>query len=113
MILILTQDLMMSSSVNAAAKSKGLTAKSVTSIEKAVELLKQESVSLFLVDLQMPGVNVDAIDKKLTENDCQSIPTIAYAQHVNVDMILKARDRSFDQVMTRGQLAANLPQLIQ
>ena len=114
MILILTKDLMMSSSAGAAARAKGLALESIPSVTKLESRLSdQPSVKLLLIDLQMPGLNFEQLSSVVQALDQEGGPTtIAYAQHVNVDLIEQAKAAAFDQVLTRGQLNASLEQLM-
>ncbi len=113
MIAILTQDLMMSSSANAAARSLGFVLKTATSAAKALELVGEGNCRLLLIDLQMPGLNMEklSLDLEAMENSCRP-HSIAYAQHVNVDVMQRAGDLSFDKVLTRGQINSRLAELM-
>lgn len=111
--MILTQDLMMSSSVSAAARQKGLEFKSATNLDRVEKLLGQGSVETLLIDLQMPGFE---LAKLMTQIDAANIPRprmIAYAQHVNVDLLSAARKAGIEEVLTRGQLHGNLENLLE
>ena len=113
MVVILTQDLMMSSSVGAVAKTNSVSVKSVSSINKAIGLLNEQQASLLLVDLQMPGLDVATLSAELANLPDESRPTsIAYAQHVNVELLEQGQQSGFDKVVTRGQLSRELGNLL-
>ena len=113
MVVILTQDLMMSSSVGAVAKAHSLTAKSVSSINKAINLLNEQRASLLLIDLQMPGLDLAELTAEIAKLPDETRPTsIAYAQHVNVELLEQGQQAGFDMVVTRGQLNRELGDLL-
>lgn len=112
MVVILTQDLMMSSSAGAVARANSVTLKTVASVAKAMELLQEHQSSLLLVDLQMNGLNLDELTTGLAEIPDESRPhSIAYAQHVNVELLEQGQQAGFDEVATRGQLNRGLGEL--
>ena len=113
MVVILTQDLMMSSSVGAVAKAHSVTVKSVSSIDKAINLLNEQHASLFLVDLQMPGMDLAKLTAEFAKLPDETRPkSIAYAQHVNVELLEQGQQSGFDMVVTRGQLNRELGDLL-
>ena len=69
------------------------------------------NLSMILVDLQMPGLNLAELAKSLESLDPKP-RIVAFAQHVNVDLLDQAKGL-FAEVMTRGQFNKMLPGLIQ
>lgn len=113
MILILTEDLMMASSVSAAARQIEQPFKSVRSIEKVLTLAEVETVSVLLVDLQIGGLEIAAAGAAIQSLPVEKRPRcIAYAQHVHVDLLTAARSAGFDQVLTRGQVSGGIAELL-
>ena len=112
MIAILTQDLMMSSSAAAAARANSMTLKTFPMVAKAAEFLLENRTGLLLVDLQMPGLNLEELTSKLAQLPEPFRPrTVAYAQHVNVELLHQGQQAGFDDVVTRGQLSRGLGEL--
>ena len=109
MILHITNDLMMSSTARSHAKSNSTDIQFASSIAKAKSLLDESSFQLCLVDLQMPGTSVKALDELLQNYE---VKKIGYAQHVNIQIIEDAKTGCFDEVMTRGGFNANLGQIV-
>ena len=113
MVVILTQDLMMSSSAGAVARANSVTLKTVSSVAKVMELLQEHQSPLLLVDLQMNGLNLDELASGLAATPDDSRPhSIAYAQHVNVELLEQGQQAGFDEVVTRGQLNRGLGELL-
>lgn len=112
MIVILTQDLMMSSSANAVARAQGVVLKSVASLEKLLQLIADGEVTLVLVDLQMRGLQLAEFHESWQALDPVHRPrSVAYAQHVELELLKAARAMGFDEVLTRGQVSSGLPAL--
>ena len=112
MIVIVSQDLMMTSSANAVARRLSRICKPASTMAKALGLINSEDVSLLLVDLQLPGLEISEAGVALNSLAGDKRPyCVAYAQHVNVDLIEDAQQQGFDQVLTRGQLNRDLDAL--
>lgn len=113
MILLLTHDLMMTSNVSIAARQRGISFRSVRTIEKALIMLEEGNVEILLIDLQTPDFILPDLQHGLQELATVSPPkTIAFAQHVFPDLLKQARSCGFDQVLTRGQFTEQIAALI-
>lgn len=108
MIVLISEDLMMSSTVSAAVRAEGGTFRYVASVERAIAKLEGESCELLLVDLQAKQLDWEALAGLVSSVQ----NSIAYAQHVNVDGLRKGRELPFDQVLTRGQLHGGIGAII-
>ena len=110
-ILFLTSDLMMQSSASAAAKNRQVQIRSCGTVNKLQFLLQDEPLfQAVFVDLQTRGLQIDALVKSL--EDQTSASKIAFAQHVEEQLLTDPRLKVFDKVMTRGQFNHKLPDLI-
>ncbi len=113
MIVYLTSDLMMSSNASSHAREKEIELKTVFSSKDAIQMIEEKRPYLFLIDLQTPGLDVEALGESVRELADSVCPlTIAYAQHVNVDLIQQAKTAGFDQVLTRGQFNSQIGQIV-
>ncbi len=113
MIVALTQDLMMSSSVSVVARAKGIPFKSTASMEKAIALIQENPVSSLLIDLQMPNLDLARwVEQFNALNLAQSPKVIAYAQHGEIGLLKSARELGIDHVLTRGQTAKGLEEIL-
>ncbi len=108
MILLISEDLMMSSTVSAAVRAEGGTFRFVGSVERANVKLEGSDCELLLVDLQTAGLDWDALTK-LVDGVGRAI---GYAQHVNVDILKRGRTLSFENVLTRGQMHMSVGEII-
>lgn len=113
MILFLTSDLMMSSNANSHARQKKIELKTVVSAQAAITMIEEQRPHLVLIDLQTPGLEVEALGESIRElPDSVSPLTIAYAQHVNIELLQQAKASGFDQVLTRGQFNSQIGQIV-
>jgi FixJ family two-component response regulator len=112
MIAILTQDLMMASSVSSVARTLGQEAKSAVNADRLMALAQQNPVSVLLIDLQLPNLDLSQLLEELSEAGVLPGRIIAYAQHVNVELLSKARKMGVGEVLTRGQVHGNLEKLL-
>jgi CheY-like chemotaxis protein len=113
MIVFLTKDLMMSSSANSHARQHQTSIKTVATSAEAIAMIHEDRPHLLLVDLQTPGIDVKQLGEEirgLADSVCPL--TIAYAQHVNVELLQEARAAGFDQVLTRGQFNSQIGQIV-
>lgn len=112
MIVILTQDLMMTSSVSAVARRCGHEFKSATNVERVLRLVAENPVSTLFVDLQLNGLDLSGLMAGLEAGNLKCPRIVAYAQHVNVDLLANARKSGIEHVLTRGQVHGGLEALI-
>ena len=113
MIVFLTKDLMMSSNASSHARQHDTSLQTVGTVEDAIAVIQAERPHLLLVDLQTPGIDVGKLGEEirgLADSVCPL--TIAYAQHVNVELLEQARSTGFDQVLTRGQMNSKIGQIV-
>lgn len=109
-VLFVSGDLFIGSRVRGAIESRGWTLDVVGSGALAVERLQSGGAyRLVLVDLETPGLRIDEL--VAARNEPQP-PLIAYGPHVHEQRLDAARRAGCDQVLTRGQFDATLPQLL-
>ncbi len=112
MILHLANDLMLTSTAEAAARKSGLTYRMVPNLQRLADLITElTEIDLVLVDLQLPGLNFSQLESAMEQLPQRPRKLVAYAQHVNVDLLNQAQDSIFDAVMTRGQINGSLESL--
>jgi len=108
MILLISEDLMMSSTVSAAVRAEGGTFRFVGSVERANVKLEDNDCDLLLVDLQTNDLDWEALTKLVGNVE----HAIGYAQHVNVDILRRGRQLPFKEVLTRGQMNASVAEIV-
>lgn len=113
MILMITRDLMMTSTVSSVARTMDEPLKTANSVTAAGKLIQSEQPRLLLVDLQTPALQIAEVASLLQSVVASDRPrSVAYAQHVNKDLLDEARKAGFDQILTRGQMHSNVADVI-
>jgi DNA-binding response OmpR family regulator len=113
MIVLFTKDLMIQSSVSAAAKPLGLVLRSFSNTSSAASaVLSGESVDIVVVDLQTPGLSLHEVRRFVAESG-QRPAVIAFAQHVENELLDSASILDDAIVLTRGQFSRQLPAILQ
>ena len=109
MILFLTKDLMIQSAVSSVAREREIKFKATQRPERVPDLIADKK--LLLIDLQLPEMEIENLLKILSgiENRPR---TIAFAQHVNVDLLASAKHETIDVVMTRGQFNSSISDFV-
>lgn len=110
-ILFLTNDLIFSSRVSAAALARGVELQLVGSAAAVVENASAQAVKLVIVDLGTPGLDVRALAVSLRQLT-PSPPLIAYAPHVHESKLAAAVEAGCDQVLSRGQFNHHFEQIL-
>ncbi len=104
-------DLMFGSKITGTAQAVGVDAATVSTIEALGTALDGGQVRLVMVDMSLPGDLAPAALRRCADHP--STPTtIAFYAHVQTDLKAAAAQAGADQIMTNGQFAQQLPQLI-
>ena len=110
-ILAAIHDLMFSSKVNAAARGKPVSWLKRGS--KVADEVAREKPDVLLIDLANP--NLDAVNavREIKSGESKSTTVIGYVDHTREDVIQAAREAGCDQVMSKGEFARRLPELLE
>ncbi|MCP4249319.1 MAG: hypothetical protein GY778_19935 [bacterium] len=104
-------DLIFASKITATARALGVDATTVSTIEALGTVLDGGQVRLVAVDMSLPGDLAPAALRRCVDHP--STPTtIAFYAHVHTDLKAAAEQAGADQILTNGQFARQLPQLI-
>jgi len=107
-ILAAIQDLMFSSKVNAVAQGRAISwLKRGT---KVVDEVLREKPDVLLIDLAAP--QLDAINAIREIKQSGSVTVIGYVDHTREDVMQAARAAGCDQVLSKGEFARRLPELL-
>lgn len=112
MLLLLSQDLMITARVETAARQYGLIIKTVGTAITAIELVSRDECRLLLVDLRLPGLEIASFVQAVRDGGEAHVPIIACAPHVHEAKLSAAREAGCDAVITRGQLDRELEDVI-
>ena len=109
MIVFVTQDLMILSAARSVLPESS-SLKQVASITRLKALITETSVRVLLVDLQTPGLDLNAL--AAAHASLEPTPKmVAFAQHVNIALLEEAKKR-LPHVLTRGQFNSKLPEIL-
>lgn len=113
MILMLTQDLMMSSNISSVARQRDENYRVVGTVDAAIKLINEHEPRLLLIDLQTPKLVPELLYEQLQTLSEEIRPRcVAYAQHVNPQLLQQAEAAGIDQVLTRGQMHNNVQDVL-
>jgi CheY-like chemotaxis protein len=111
-ILAAIHDLMFSSKVNAAARGKAISW--LPRGTPVAEHVAKEKPDVLLIDLASPALNaVDAVRTIKSAPETREVVVIGYVDHTREDLIEAARAAGADHVMSKGEFARRLPELLQ
>jgi CheY-like chemotaxis protein len=111
-ILAAIHDLMFSSKVNAAARGKPIAwlPRGTT----VAEQVAKDKPDVLLIDLANPALNaVEAVKAIKSAPETREVVVIGYVDHTRQDVIEAARAAGADQVLSKGEFARRLPDLLQ
>jgi ActR/RegA family two-component response regulator len=107
--LLLCDDLLFTSRITGEARALGLTVKPTRSVEKVLELARQEAPSCVLIDLGFAGLVLSDLVCGLREV-CDPLPRlVAYGSHVDAAGLQAARSAGCDPVLPRSKFVEELP----
>jgi len=90
------------------AKALDLTLRACKTVSELLAAARQTPPSCVIVDLQSPGLVIDALVNEL--RTLEPTPTlIGYGSHVDAATLKKARDAGCDVVWPRSKFAEELP----
>lgn len=110
-MLALVTDLIFATKITSTAKSVGAEVVIVRTLDKLAQRLAQGGQKAVLIDLNAEGVDVlAAIDHCHRASPRPRI--IAYASHVQAELIAVARQAGADEVMARSAFVTKLPAML-
>lgn len=111
-VLAAIPDLFFSSKVSGTARQLGISVQLAGSRQALLEAARSRP-DLIIVDLDADSVDPLGVVGELRSLAPSGTPRlIAFASHVRETVLQEARDAGYDDVLTRGALAANLPGLL-
>ena len=108
--LLLSQDLFFGSRITGTAEQLGLRVDTAANVAQALEKARQEPYRAVFVDLSLPGLSVAELMGGLPEAARPRV--LAFGSHVHTSLLEQARAAGCDEVLTRGQLSANLAEIL-
>lgn len=106
-VALLCSDLMMTSSVSGASSAAG---RPFIALSGTQQLGDCHDDDLILIDLAMPGLDIQLAAKQLNEQ--QKDNAVVYGPHVHKGRFEAAQAAGFTTVIPRGQFAATISELV-
>ena len=110
--LALISELMMQSQVSAGARRAGVELAVVASEDALVKAAEQSPPRLVVVDLAHPGIDPRQLYERLSPQLTPETHSLAFGPHVHRQRLADARDSGFSQVLSRGQVHAEMDALL-
>ena len=101
-IVLFSSDLMMISSVRAAARQQGWSFRSV-GVSEPTGLSPDDRV---IVDMAMPGLDLSRLAEEFSDD--QRKTAVLYGPHVHTERFAQARRLGFETVLPRGRFASRV-----
>ena len=102
-LVLLSRDLMLTSRVDGVATQKGFATIHAADHVGAVAAAKDDDCQILFVDLQLPGLDINALVNGVREKASREVRIVACGPHVHEHRLAAAREAGCDQVVTRGQ----------
>lgn len=109
-VLAAIHDLMFSSKVNAAAQGKPI--EWLPRGANVAEQVAARKPDVLLIDLASPKLDAINAVKAIKSGEGRETTIIGYVDHTREDLIEQARAAGCDQVMSKGEFARRLPELL-
>jgi PleD family two-component response regulator len=112
-ILAILDDLMFTSKIRMAAQQVGAAVSIARSRESALTEMRTHPPSLVILDLNNPRTDpLGIVSTMKADPALAAVPTVAFASHVQVELIETARRAGIDQVMARSMFTERLAQIL-
>jgi hypothetical protein len=108
-VILFSTDLLLTSSVSGAARSAGLDYRTARSASELTGL-SDDSGSIVCCDLNVPGLNLEALANSLPPRTLKQ--AIAFGPHVHAAKLAHATECGFGAVISRGQFVSKLSELL-
>ncbi|CAN5828325.1 hypothetical protein BH11PLA1_BH11PLA1_01170 [soil metagenome] len=112
MLLYTSSDLLWATKVKATAEALGIPARPARTLEMLRARLADSPVRALIVDLDAGPVAIELIAEAAKCAASAPLRILAFGPHVEVEALRAASAAGAHSVMTRGALAARLPEII-
>jgi CheY-like chemotaxis protein len=109
--LLLTDDLLFSTKVTGTADAVGCRVSVTDNVERAAELCRAELPRCILLDLSIPGLQIDVVVQRL-RTASEDAPVIAYGSHVDRQRLEAASAAGCREVLPRSKFSGTLADLL-
>jgi DNA-binding response OmpR family regulator len=107
-LVLLSSDLMAASRIQGAVSNFAARLRTVANAEQAVSACGEEPVNAVVVDLALPGLEIEPLVNSLKRGSAAPPKVVAFGPHVHENRLAAARQAGCDEVVSRGQFFAQL-----
>jgi len=107
-VVLLTDDLMVASRVEGAARRAGVPLTTCADVERVVSHCREQNVDRLIVDLSSRSGDVAAIVEQFAKAAVEPPPMTAFGPHVHDKLLAAAAAAGCERVVSRGQFFAEL-----
>jgi CheY-like chemotaxis protein len=112
-ILAILDDLLFTSKIRTAATQLGVPVTFARSSAGALDAMRKERPSLVILDLNNRRTDpLGTVEAMKTDAALNTIPTVAFASHVQTDVIAAAKAAGVDQVLARSAFTLQLAEIL-
>ena len=110
-ILLLSQDLMVTSRVSGVVEALNMSFKSVSSTDNLQLAWSESPAELIVVDLTLPRLDVEEVVQWIHARETRST-VIAFGPHVQTKTLAKAEQSGCDHVYVRGEFFTQMQHIL-
>ncbi|HMV46636.1 MAG TPA: response regulator [Blastocatellia bacterium] len=112
-ILVLLDNLFFAAKINQAAAQNGVNLIYAKTSDQAIELAHLEKPDQIILDLDATKCSpLEFLARLKTGADLQTVPTIGFVSHVNLDLQQQAREAGCDRILARSTFDKNLSTIL-
>lgn len=111
-LVLLSSDLMAASRIQGAVANFAARLRTVANAEQAISACGEELVSVVVVDLALPGLEIEPLVNSLKRASAAPPKVVAFGPHVHENRLAAARQAGCDEVVSRGQFFAQLESIL-
>jgi CheY-like chemotaxis protein len=113
MIIAVLDDLMFTSRIQTAATQLGVPVTFARSADAALTEMRKSTPSLVIFDLNNPRTDpLGTVAAMKGDDALKTIPTLAFASHVQTEVIEAARKAGIDEVLARSAFTMRLGEIL-
>jgi CheY-like chemotaxis protein len=111
-LVLLSNDLMFSSSISGVVEHMGAALQIVASTNELLTRANAHKFALAIIDLTASPMDLADLVVRLRQSAQPPLAIIAYGPHVHTEKLAAARAAGCDEVLTRGQMHSQMPEII-
>jgi CheY-like chemotaxis protein len=113
LVIAAINDLFFASKVRATAESLGIQVRFMRNAEALMKAVKEGRPDLIIVNLESETIDSIELAKQLhADPEMSSIPLLGFGSHVMTDLLTKAKEAGYAQVLPRSVFSSRLAEIL-